>query len=127
MVVDLSIYTGLLWLTTGLPATLYVSMAMAIVVAMTWNFRLNRRLTFSFIRSGNLIRQYLRFAAACSVGAVVNWSLAVGLVKIVPFFFQHVLTAAVLGIAAGTFPNFFMSRHWAFAKPTAAVNREVPI
>jgi dolichol-phosphate mannosyltransferase len=123
MVVDLSIYTGLLWLTTGLPARLYVSRAMAIVVAMTWNFWLNRRLTFSYSRNGNLIMQYLRFASTCSVGAAVNWSVAVGLVKIVPFFFQHVLTAAVLGIAAGTLSNFFMSRRWVFAEPTAAVNR----
>lgn len=124
MVVDLSIYKGLLWLTTGLSARLYVSRAMAIVVAMTWNFWLNRRLTFSYSRHGNLIRQYLRFAATCSIGAVVSWSVAVGLVKMVPFFSQHVLTAAVLGIAAGTLSNFFISRHWAFAKPYAPVNQE---
>jgi putative flippase GtrA len=50
--------------------------------------------------------------------------VAVGLVKTVPFFFQHVLTAAVIGIAAGTLSNFSMSRRWVFGKPVAAVNRE---
>ena len=72
MVVDLYVYTSLLWLTTGLPARLYVSRAMAIVVAITWNFWLNRRLTFSYSRNGNRIRQYLRFASTCSVGAAVT-------------------------------------------------------
>jgi dolichol-phosphate mannosyltransferase len=124
LVVDLSIYTVLLWLTTGYPAGLYISRAMAIAVAMTWNFWLNRRFTFSYSRHGNVISQYMRFATTCSVGAAVSWSISVGLVKIVPFFSQHVLIAAVLGIAGGTFSNFFMSRHWAFAKPTATVNRE---
>ncbi len=56
-------------------ASLAVSRALAIWLAMTWNFWLNRRLTFSYARSGSLVRQYLLFALACSAGAITNWTV----------------------------------------------------
>jgi len=126
MVVDLTIYSFLLLLTAGSSFGLYLSRAAAIMSAMTWNFWVNRRLTFSYSRSCNPIKQYLRFVATCSVGAAINWSVAVGLVKFIPIFSKHVLIAAVFGIAAGALSNFVMSVHWVFAGPNPASNRADP-
>lgn len=117
MVVDLSIYSFLLRLAPGFSLSLYFSRAIAIATAMTWNFWINRRLTFSYSRNFSPIRQYLRFTATCSVGAVINWSVSVALVKFVPIFSGHMLFAAFIGIASGTISNFIISLHWVFAKP----------
>jgi dolichol-phosphate mannosyltransferase len=109
MVVDLSSLAGLLHLSVSF----YVARAVAIFVAMTWNFWLNRRLTFSYGRGQEPFRQYLRFVATCSVGATVNWSVAVALVD---FTGMHKLGAALLGILAGMTFNFLLSLHWVFGK-----------
>jgi len=120
MMVDLSMYSFLLKITAALSFSLYLSRATAIVTAMTWNFWVNRRLTFSYSRYGNPIKQYIRFVATCSAGGAINWCVAVGLVRFVPIFSQRVLISAVVGIAAGTLLNFSMSLHWVFARPNAA-------
>jgi dolichol-phosphate mannosyltransferase len=117
LAVDLSVYSLLLRLTAGFVFSLYLSRAVAIVVAMTWNFWVNRRLTFSYSRNSNPMMQYLRFCAACSVGAAINWCTGVGLVRFVPVFSGHTLIAALIGIAAGTLSNFVMSLRWVFVRP----------
>ena len=81
---------------------------------LTWNFFINRRLTFSFSRKGSPLRQYPRYVASCGVGAAVSWAVAVGLGAWVDFFARHLLTAAVAGILAGTVCNFTLSRYWVF-------------
>jgi|SRR3990172_305618 len=93
---------------------LKISRAVAIGVAMTSNFWLNRRLTFSDSRRTNWVRQYARFVLCCSIGGAINWSASVGLVGHVTFFRAHVTLAALIGILSGTVSNFLMSRYWAF-------------
>lgn len=95
---------------------LYGARALAIWLAMTFNFALNRRLTFSYSRAGAIVPQYLRFVATCSVGALVNWSLSVLLTGQVEFFREHIFLAAVCGILAGTIFNFTASYLWAFRR-----------
>lgn len=114
MVVDLSIYSILLRLTAGYFFSLYLSRAIAIITAMTWNFWINRRITFNYSRHLNPVEQYRKFITACSIGAAINWSVAVGLVKFVQLFSRHILFAALLGIAAGTIFNFMLSLNWVF-------------
>jgi dolichol-phosphate mannosyltransferase len=116
MVVDLSVYWGLLKLALALP----IARAIAIWIAMTWNYMLNRRLTFSYSRHEGILLQYLRFAGACAVGAVISWSIAVGLVYF-SFFAQHVFIAAIIGIVVGTISNFLISLLWVFHR-----KRDVP-
>jgi dolichol-phosphate mannosyltransferase len=110
--VDLSFYSTLLLF--GLPLTL--SRALAIWLAMTWNFCLNRRLTFSYSRRGSILSQYTKFIASCAIGAVISWSIAVLLPYRYSFFSRHLLIAAIIGIIAGTLFNFFLSRYWVFKK-----------
>lgn len=44
----------------------------AILVAMCWNFILNRTFTFAEASHNSIFRQFLGFASACSLGAVAN-------------------------------------------------------
>lgn len=112
MVVDLTAYA--LLLRGGIP--LELAGAAAIWIAMSWNFLLNRYLTFSYSRNDEILSQYLRFCATCSLGGVISWSVRVGLPHLVPFFERFLLLAALLGIVAGTASNFLISRYWVFTR-----------
>lgn len=101
---------GALW-----PIT--VARALAIWIAMTWNFFWNRRITFSRSRDGGVLRQYVRFVIACGFGAVVNWSVSVALIRVISGLPHHVMLSAVAGILAGTVSNFVLSRIWVFPLP----------
>jgi dolichol-phosphate mannosyltransferase len=111
MFIDLSSYAALL---AWLPLTL--ARGMAIWAAMSWNFLLNRWITFSYARNDALARQYLRFCLSCLTGAVVNWLTSVVLSHSIEWFATHKLPAAVIGVVAGTGFNFVLCRHWAFRR-----------
>lgn len=93
---------------------LAVARALAIWGAMTWNYILNRHLTFSRIRSASVGRQYLLFCASCLAGALTNWSISVVLCSRMAFFAQVPLAAAVIGVGAGFFLNYALSCHFVF-------------
>ncbi|MDA1051395.1 MAG: glycosyltransferase family 2 protein [Planctomycetota bacterium] len=109
VIVDLCCYAVLL---TVLP--LSAARALAIWIAMSWNFGLNRRFTFAECRRDSVIKQYVLFGLACMLGGLVNWSLSVGLSNQVPFFQDWKLLAALLGVIAGTGFNYLLSRHFVF-------------
>ena len=89
-----------------------IAVAAAIFVAMCSNFVLNRRFSFSYAREGPWVRQFLGFAAASSLGALVNYATTMFvLARIVGAPPQ---LAALVGIAAGTAFNFLTSRHLVF-------------
>jgi len=110
MLVDLFIYSLLLWQNLALP----ISRAIGIAIAMTWNFWLNRRLTFSYSRKGKLFHQYLRFIGSCFTGALVSWSIAVVIPKEFDLFSDYIFLSAILGIIAGMIVNFSLSRFWVY-------------
>lgn len=109
MVVDLTVFALLM---RGMP--LYVSRALAIWGAMTWNYWWNRKVTFSRARERPALQQYALFCMSCGLGAVVSWSVFAGLNSAVDFFGERPIIAAVVGIVAGTVFNFVMSKHVAF-------------
>jgi len=92
----------------------YIGRACAIWVAMTWNFWLNRVVTFSSSRSRLIFHQYVLFCISCTFGAVLNWSVFALLHSKIPFFAQHPMFAAPWGIVAGTLSNFILSKYIAF-------------
>ena len=110
MIVDLFIYSLLLAMEVPLP----LARALSIWVAMTWNFWLNRRLTFSYSRKGKILQQYIRFFSTCVLGAIVSWSIAVFIPQKVNMFADYILPVAVAGICVGTLVNFTLSRFWVF-------------
>jgi len=112
MVADLTLFATLL----EIAAPLMLARGLAIWTALTWNFWLNRRVTFSYSRDANLFEQYLKFAISCGFGALLSWSVSVSLIGYVTIFSKRPLVAAFLGIAIGTLSNFLLSRCWAFKK-----------
>jgi dolichol-phosphate mannosyltransferase len=109
VVIDLSTFTILL-----LALDPSIARAIAIWVAMSWNFWLNRRLTFSDFRHRPLLRQYALFCVSCLAGALVNWSLFYELHSRLVFFAMRPRLAALAGIAGGTVFNYLASKYLAF-------------
>jgi dolichol-phosphate mannosyltransferase len=125
MVVDLSLYAlfQLLFRLTPLatmklpfdtPADLAAAGALAIGLALTWNFTLNRYLTFSYAKKGSLVRQFVTYVLSNALGIALSFTLRLSLPKSFVFFAEHKLAAAVVGIVAATGISFTMSRWLVF-------------
>ncbi len=111
MFVDLIIYTWLL--RAGIPH--WIARVPAIWVAMTSNYYLNCRVTFSYGREGSTLRHYRRFVASCTAGVLVSWAVSAGLPLLPPLTGRYYL-AWFLGIVAGSLVNFFGSLLWVFRR-----------
>ena len=112
MIIDITTYAMLLaWGTS-----IYAGRGIAILIAMTWNFFLNRKLTFSDRRYGSLIPQYLGFVASSAIGAIISWTMATIIAPMLLFFREHLILAAVVGILAGTASNFMMCTRFVFRR-----------
>ncbi|NLV42541.1 MAG: glycosyltransferase family 2 protein [Candidatus Hydrogenedentes bacterium] len=96
----------------GVP--LQAAVALAIFIAMLFNFVLNRQITFAETRGGNVMKQLGAFVAACSVGGAVNYAVTLGAVRAWPALAGLPQAAAVLGILAGLTFNYLASRYWVF-------------
>jgi dolichol-phosphate mannosyltransferase len=130
MVVDLSCYALFQWIFSrtwladvrapmvGGPLALAVAAALAIAIALTWNFSLNRRLTFSYARQGSLVRQYVTYALSNALGIALSFSLRLFLPTRIDFFQRHKLAAAVVGIVTATGVSFSMARWIVFRRRT---------
>lgn len=112
MIIDITTYAMLLaWGTS-----IYAGRGIAIFIAMTWNFFLNRKLTFSDRRYSPLIPQYLGFVASSAIGAIISWTMATIIAPMLLFFREHLILAAVVGILAGTASNFMMCTRFVFRR-----------
>src|SRR5262249_47280 len=88
--------------------------ALAILLAISWNFTLNRRVSFGVRRFGRPIAdQYFRWLLCTALGGVISWIIAMCLVSFTAFA-SHVFLAALLGIGAGSLSNFVLARYWVF-------------
>jgi dolichol-phosphate mannosyltransferase len=106
----LGVNLALLTLFLMLGMSMRVSVSLAIALSMVWNFVFNRRFSFAYAQDGAIVRQFLRFVSACSLGALVNYAVtlfAVGMVGVPQL-------AAVLGVVAATGFNFVASRLYVF-------------
>ena len=128
MIVDLSCYALFQWLLSktslasaqmpliGGPLTLAVAAALAIGIALTWNFSLNRRLTFSYARGESILKQFFAYALSNALGIVLSYSLRLLLPRHVGYFQRHKLAAALVGIVCATGISFSMARWFVFAR-----------
>ena len=136
MIVDLSSYavlqavfsrtflaTGTTPLTGG-PRDLAAAGVVAIALALTWNFSLNRRLTFNDARAGSIPRQYLTYALSNAMGIALSLSLRLYLPAHVGFFNRHRLAAAVVGLVTATGISFTMARWLVFSRPNSPENSD---
>ena len=95
---------------------LHLSVALAIGISMLSNFALNRRFSFSYSRSGPLLKQLAGFVVACSLGAVINYAVTMGVLRTFPHWIPQL--GALLGIVAGTGVNFILCRIVVFRSRT---------
>ncbi|MDA0659762.1 MAG: glycosyltransferase family 2 protein [Planctomycetota bacterium] len=108
-IVDLLAFTSLIhWVPTN------VGRGIAIGVAMTWNYWFNRQITFSGARQRSIPHQYLLYCLSCAAGAMISWSVFVGLHSQINYFHEHPVFAALVGIVLATLSNFLLSKHLAF-------------
>ncbi len=101
---------------TRVPFALAISRSLAIGIALVWNFSMNRRLTFSDAKVGARFRQFLVYALSNAPGIALSLATSLGLPSRVPFFHQHRLAAAVVGIVLATGFTFSMSRWLVFRR-----------
>ncbi len=128
MIVDLSCYAFFQWLLSntwlatakapviGGSALLAVAAALAIAIALTWNFSLNRRLTFSYARRESVLKQFLAYALSNALGIILSYSLRLLLPNYIGYFQRHKLAAALVGIVTATGISFSMARWFVFAR-----------
>jgi dolichol-phosphate mannosyltransferase len=96
-------------------ADLAVAGFLAIWLAITWNFLLNRRLTFNDARrNSTLLRQYGTYILSNAVALCVSFALRLWLPAHFDFFDQHKLVAAFVGIVIATGISFNMTRYFVF-------------
>jgi dolichol-phosphate mannosyltransferase len=88
------------------------AVAAAILLAVCFNFVLNRRFSFSLARHQSWVRQFFGYIAACSVGVLINYLVTLSLMARLDGLRPQ--TAALAGIAAGTAFNFLTSRYLVF-------------
>jgi dolichol-phosphate mannosyltransferase len=103
----------------GGPLSLAVAAGISILIALTWNFSLNRRMTFSYARRGSIVRQYVTYALGNGVAIALSFSLRLILPAQIGFFGRHRLAAAVVGIVAATGVSFSMARWLVFSRRSA--------
>ncbi|MFO0890210.1 MAG: GtrA family protein [Isosphaeraceae bacterium] len=114
MVVDLSLYACF-----QIFLAMEKARALAIFIALIWNFSLNRRLTFNDTRGGSIPRQFATYVLGNSLGILVSYTLSIYLPRSITFFDQHKLAAAVVGIVMATGISFSMSRWVVFTRRTS--------
>lgn len=112
LIVNLAALT--LLVLAGVPAR--IAAAVAIGVAMFSNFLLNRRITFSYARSGPFFRQMAGFFAASSFGAVLNYGTMLLLFASFAVLERFPQPAAVAGTLVGLVSNYLLSRYVVFSK-----------
>lgn len=135
MVVDLSFYAlfqaifaqtslmeGMSAPIVGGPLALAVAAVMSIAIALTWNFTINRRLTFNDARQGSIARQFLRYVLSNMLGIGVSLTLRLLLPNTFGFFRRHRLAAALVGIVAATGISFSMARWFVFGHKPASTD-----
>lgn len=113
--VNLLVLYALVWM--SVPEKLAI--AGGIAVSVGTNFLLNRRFSFSYARSQPLLKQFMGFAGACSVGAAVNYVATVLLREMAE---TPLWLAALAGIVAGTMFNFLISRYLVFSSGKTKTN-----
>ena len=82
--------------------------------AVTWNWLLNRRLTFHERRPEARARQWARFVGGSFVGLTVNVGSYVLLTSFVDTFDRHRVLALLIGVGLGGFVNFLFATRYVY-------------
>ena len=84
--------------------------------AVTWNWWLNRNVTFSERRRRPRARQWGEFVAGSLLGFTVNWGSYTALTTLSDDFARHRLLAFVCGVGLGSIVNFLFASGYVYRK-----------
>ena len=111
----LGIYILASMLTTTFLSPRWFAIAVAILIAMTWNFIWDRKWAFWDARERSVLSQYMGFVLVCLIPAIANEFITLWIDKS-----QAVSLAALLGglsaAAIGILFNFFVNRSLVFKR-----------
>ena len=120
--VDLAFYLALQWV--GLDHR--VARCAAFFPAASWNWLLNRTVTFSERAPDARARQWARFVTSSVAGLVVNAGSYAALTSLTSFFDHHRMLALLLGIGLGGLVNFALATRYVYRRGVADTSRAGP-
>ena len=112
LAIDVACYLGLQWI--GLEHRL--ARFLSFWPAVTWNWRLNRSLTFGERPRQPHVRQWGKFVAGSLVGLSLNVGGYTMLTSLVDFFASRRLLALLLGVVLGTVANFLLANLYVYRR-----------
>ena len=112
LAIDVACYLGLQWI--GLEHRL--ARFLSFWPAVTWNWRLNRSLTFGERPRQPRVRQWGKFVAGSLVGLSLNVGGYTILTSLVDFFASRRLLALLLGVLLGTVANFLLANLYVYRR-----------
>ena len=113
LLVDTAVYLGLQWAGTGHLFARFLSFW----PAATWNWRLNRTMTFHDRPPAAPLAQWTRFAFSSLLGLTTNVGSYAILTSFVGFFSRHQLLAFFAGVAIGCTANFVTASRFVYRRP----------
>ena len=105
MLIDISVYLALRMVGTPHLA----ARAIAFWPAVSFNWFLNRKMTFKTRPHESHIKQWAKFSVASLFGFAFNWGTYAILTLNTTFFSEHLLLALLVGVLVGTVFNFISS------------------
>jgi dolichol-phosphate mannosyltransferase len=117
------VHMGVLWLVfRGMGETFVVGQTAATLVAMTFNFFLNNWFTYRDrrLRGWGLLRGWISFTLACSLGAVANVGIATYLFNTAPAGGLWWVLSATAGIVVGAVWNYAVTSVYTWNQPKAS-------
>ena len=111
-IVDVACYLGLQW--AGLDHR--VARFVSFWPAASWNWLLNRRVTFGGRAPDPHMRQWARFVTSSIVGLIANAGSYTLMTSSVDFFDRHRLLALVIGVGLGGFVNFALATRYVYRR-----------
>ena len=111
-VVDVAVYLGL----QAIGVEHRVARFLAFWPAVSWNWLVNRALTFEERARQPRMRQWTKFVASSLIGLGINVGSYALLTSFVDLFARHRLAALVCGVALGGVANFLVANRYVYRR-----------
>ena len=116
LVIDTAVYLGLQWAGLGHLLARFLSFWPAV----TWNWRLNRMLTFRDRPAAPPVGQWTRFTVSSLIGLVTNVGSYALLTSLVDVFSRRPLLALFAGVGVGCAANFATATRFVYRRRPGA-------
>ena len=100
-----------------------IARTLAVAVAMTWTWALNREFTFADRPHTRRLPQWLRSTSASTLSASVNIGAYVVTTTMCPWLDEHWLVALAIGVGLGALLNYALAQTWVYPPARAKAGR----